>query len=128
LAAYLSNPRRTVCRSSQPKFNSTLTTTGTEWLFFNNNTEKLYILSGTLVRTTTSFISIIFSDPPSKSEFKMHWTTATLFALAGPATALIRFQCSQLVVERLDPLVTPGLVPSPHVHQVEYFRSFISSH
>jgi len=29
----------------------------------------------------------------------------------------IRFGCSQLVVERTDPLVTPGLNPSPHMHQ-----------
>lgn len=33
-------------------------------------------------------------------------------------SALIRFQCSQLVVERLDPLVNPGMAPSAHVHQI----------
>ncbi|KAF5318930.1 hypothetical protein D9611_013661 [Ephemerocybe angulata] len=33
------------------------------------------------------------------------------------AQALIRFPCSQLVTERLDPLVTPGQV-SPHLHQI----------
>ena len=27
----------------------------------------------------------------------------------------LRFGCSQLVVERTDPLVNPGLLPSPHV-------------
>lgn len=32
--------------------------------------------------------------------------------------ALIRFQCSQLVVQRLDPLVNPGQIPSAHVHQI----------
>jgi hypothetical protein len=26
--------------------------------------------------------------------------------------AMLRFQCSQLVIERLDPLVTPGMVVS----------------
>ncbi|KAK7190507.1 WSC domain protein [Paraphaeosphaeria sporulosa] len=57
---------------------------------------------------------------------KMHWTTSTLVALAfaSPISALIRFQCSQLVVERLDPLVTPGQVPSPHVHQIVGGNSF----
>ncbi|KAF2868571.1 hypothetical protein BDV95DRAFT_630339 [Massariosphaeria phaeospora] len=30
----------------------------------------------------------------------------------------IRFGCSQLVVERTDPLVTPGQNPSPHTHQI----------
>jgi hypothetical protein len=50
----------------------------------------------------------------------MRWTSSALaaVALATPISALIRFQCSQLVVERLDPLVTPGQVPSPHVHQI----------
>jgi hypothetical protein len=39
-------------------------------------------------------------------------------ALAAPSIALVRFHCSQLVVERLDPLVDPGLIPSSHVHQI----------
>jgi hypothetical protein len=30
----------------------------------------------------------------------------------------IRFGCSQLVVERTDPLVTPGMNPSPHTQYV----------
>lgn len=30
----------------------------------------------------------------------------------------IRFGCSQLVVERTDPLVSPGLNPSPHMQYV----------
>jgi hypothetical protein len=40
-------------------------------------------------------------------------------ALLVPETlALLRFSCSQLVVERLDPLVNPGVAESPHLHQV----------
>jgi hypothetical protein len=38
--------------------------------------------------------------------------------IATPSIALVRFHCSQLVIERLDPLVTPGMAPSPHVHQI----------
>ncbi|KAI1080460.1 hypothetical protein F5B20DRAFT_98054 [Whalleya microplaca] len=34
------------------------------------------------------------------------------------AAATLRFSCSQLVVERLDPLVNPSMNPSPHLHQV----------
>ena len=34
------------------------------------------------------------------------------------ADGFIRFGCSQLVVERTDPLVTPGLNPSPHMQYV----------
>ncbi|KAL2173004.1 uncharacterized protein P884DRAFT_288391 [Thermothelomyces heterothallicus CBS 202.75] len=50
----------------------------------------------------------------------MHMKSLTALALAAPAPAsvLIRFGCSQLVVERLDPLVTPGSNPSPHLHQI----------
>ncbi|KAF2651691.1 hypothetical protein K491DRAFT_606375 [Lophiostoma macrostomum CBS 122681] len=31
---------------------------------------------------------------------------------------MLRFGCSQLTVERLDPLVNPGMVGTPHVHQI----------
>ncbi|KAH8077866.1 hypothetical protein BXZ70DRAFT_690680 [Cristinia sonorae] len=49
----------------------------------------------------------------------MSWKSLlSLVVLAAPqAQALIRFPCSQLVTERTDPLVMPGIV-SPHVHQV----------
>jgi hypothetical protein len=36
----------------------------------------------------------------------------------------LRFGCSQLVVERTDPLVNPGLLPSPHMHQIVGGNSF----
>lgn len=66
----------------------------------------------------------------------MHWPVRTpLISLLGLALAqplsgqearMMRFACSQLVVERLDPLVTPGLTPSPHVHQIVGGNSFRS--
>lgn len=37
---------------------------------------------------------------------------------------MMRFACSQLTVERLDPLVNPGLVGSPHTHQIVGGNSF----
>lgn len=37
---------------------------------------------------------------------------------------MMRFSCSQLVVDRLDPLVNPGQIPSPHLHQVVGGDSF----
>ena len=43
---------------------------------------------------------------------------AAVLALAAPSQALIRFYCSQLVVQRLDPLVNPGEAPTPHLHQI----------
>lgn len=34
------------------------------------------------------------------------------------STTMLRFGCSQVVIDRLDPLVNPGQVPSTHVHQI----------
>ncbi|KAK8111076.1 uncharacterized protein PG998_007533 [Apiospora kogelbergensis] len=50
-----------------------------------------------------------------------------IVALATWGNALVRFQCSQLVIERLDPLVNPGMVPSAHVHQIVGGNSFNAS-
>jgi len=37
---------------------------------------------------------------------------------------LLRFACSQLVIERIDPIVNPGVLPSSHTHQVVGGNSF----
>ena len=52
-----------------------------------------------------------------------------ILALLVQASAqqFIRFTCSQLVIERLDPLVNPGLEGSPHMHQVVGGNSFNAS-
>ncbi|KAI8624137.1 hypothetical protein F5Y19DRAFT_480904 [Xylariaceae sp. FL1651] len=59
----------------------------------------------------------------------MQWTALTVQLLAQWAIAqqMIRFECSQLVIERLDPLVNPGVMISPHVHQVVGGNSFNAS-
>jgi len=54
----------------------------------------------------------------------MIWSALLFLALTPLSNALLRFQCSQLVVQRLDPLVDPGLVPSSHVHQIVGGNSF----
>jgi len=41
--------------------------------------------------------------------------------------AMLRFQCSRLVIERLDPLVNPGVVGTPHNHQIVGGNSFNAS-
>lgn len=43
-----------------------------------------------------------------------------VLAAASLATAqeLMRFGCSQLTLDRIDPLVNPGQLPSPHMHQI----------
>ncbi|KAH7138617.1 hypothetical protein B0J11DRAFT_555322 [Dendryphion nanum] len=41
--------------------------------------------------------------------------------------AMMRFQCSQLVFDRIDPLVQPGMAPSGHLHQIVGGNSFNAS-
>jgi len=46
----------------------------------------------------------------------MKWQVA--LALAAPAQAALRFGCSTLTIQRLDPLVEPDKIPSAHLHQI----------
>jgi hypothetical protein len=46
----------------------------------------------------------------------MKWLSLAL--LVAPSHAYIRFGCATLSVQRLDPIVEPGKVPSAHVHQI----------
>lgn len=52
----------------------------------------------------------------------MHKIALALLALAGVSQGqvahMMRFACSQLTVERLDPLVNPGQIGTPHTHQI----------
>jgi hypothetical protein len=50
----------------------------------------------------------------------MQWVTLAALLLAERASAqqMLRFACSQLVVERTDPLVNPGMKFTPHLHQI----------
>ncbi|KAF2713798.1 hypothetical protein K504DRAFT_498587 [Pleomassaria siparia CBS 279.74] len=59
----------------------------------------------------------------------MRWKTLALallveHGLGQGSFPMLRFECSQLVVERLDPLVNPGFAPSPHLHQIVGGNSF----
>ncbi|KAK0712017.1 hypothetical protein B0H67DRAFT_493768 [Lasiosphaeris hirsuta] len=45
-------------------------------------------------------------------------STGALAPPIGPTfNDFLRFSCSELNIQRIDPLVTPGLIPSPHLHQ-----------
>jgi hypothetical protein len=62
----------------------------------------------------------------------MHLRLFTLSLLVGYGASqgrppMMRFQCSQLVIDRLDPLVSPGSIPSPHLHQIVGGNSFNAS-
>ncbi|KLU85568.1 hypothetical protein MAPG_04591 [Magnaporthiopsis poae ATCC 64411] len=65
----------------------------------------------------------------------MAWSTRLLVLLAAlgaqdvwaqssRGSDFLRFACSQLVVERTDPLVNPGQLPSTHMHQIVGGSSF----
>ncbi|KAI6086996.1 hypothetical protein F4821DRAFT_121385 [Hypoxylon rubiginosum] len=56
----------------------------------------------------------------------MKWLSLSL-ALAVPAQAALRFGCSTLTIQRLDPLVEPGKVPSAHLHQIVGGNAFNAS-
>ena len=76
-----------------------------------------------------------FSTSTPQPLSKMQWKALALALLLErsasqgvPAPAnippMLRFQCSHLVIERLDPLVSPGSIPSPHLHQIVGGNSF----
>jgi len=46
-----------------------------------------------------------------------------LLAQQAAAQNMLRFACSQLVVDRVDPIVNPGQTYTPHLHQIvgKYF-------
>lgn len=52
------------------------------------------------------------------------YVAAIAAAQVATAQELMRFGCSQLTIDRIDPLVNPGSLPSPHVHQVIGGNSF----
>ncbi|KAI1844869.1 hypothetical protein JX266_008885 [Neoarthrinium moseri] len=56
----------------------------------------------------------------------MRWLYASI-ALVAPAWAGLRFQCSTLTYQRLDPVVQPGSNPSAHVHHIVGGNAFNAS-
>ncbi|KAE8448046.1 hypothetical protein EG329_009969 [Mollisiaceae sp. DMI_Dod_QoI] len=57
----------------------------------------------------------------------MFWSALVAFAAlasaspqggAGGGATMLRFGCSQITIDRIDPLVNPDTIPSPHMHQV----------
>jgi len=52
---------------------------------------------------------------------------ALVFALAAQTEAALRFGCSTLTIQRLDPVVEPGKVPSAHLHQIVGGNAFNAS-
>lgn len=65
------------------------------------------------------FIFILRLNWLLNSRDKMKWSALSVaLALVAPSQAGLRFGCSTLSIQRLDPLVEPGNVPSAHLHQI----------
>ncbi|PVH96264.1 hypothetical protein DM02DRAFT_644873 [Periconia macrospinosa] len=56
----------------------------------------------------------------------MKWFSFAL-ALVAPSEAALRFGCSTISIQRLDPLVEPGRIPSAHVHQIVGGNAFAAT-
>jgi len=56
----------------------------------------------------------------------MQWKALALALLVehGSGQGMLRFSCSQLVIDRIDPLVNPGVIPAAHLHQIVGGNSF----
>jgi hypothetical protein len=57
----------------------------------------------------------------------MQWKALALALLLvehGASQSMLRFSCSQLVIDRIDPLVHADLIPAPHLHQIVGGNSF----
>ncbi len=81
----------------------------------------------------TSTSSLTRATPARRrTQRQPHITTMQLKAYLAAAAAaqlasaqeLMRFGCSQLTIDRIDPLVNPGSLPSPHMHQIIGGNSF----
>jgi hypothetical protein len=76
----------------------------------------------------SSYITNAVPRPTNRALQTMQWATLlTAAALAQHVAAqgnMLRFACSQLVVERTDPLVNPGMKYTPHLHQIVGGDSF----
>jgi hypothetical protein len=72
-------------------------------------------LSSVLFWSRTSLLS--FTQQRILFAVKMKWYSIAA-TLVAPSQAALRFGCSTLSIQRLDPLVEPGHIPSAHVHQV----------
>ncbi|KFA60327.1 hypothetical protein S40285_07662 [Stachybotrys chlorohalonatus IBT 40285] len=61
------------------------------------------------------------------ARFSIAAMVALLASQALGQFSMLRFPCSQLVVERTDPLVFPGMAYTPHVHQIVGGNSFTTN-
>jgi len=113
---------RDLFRSIFPSFFSTISPL---FLNFANSTRSTKSATATMHATTLLLAALalvrdVHSTPASANDFEL---SKRQFAQA----AMMRFECSQLVIERIDPLAQPGQSPSTHTHQIAGGNSFNSA-
>lgn len=97
---------------------SVLESSSTPVFFTSQSNSYLLVFQKSQGQQTTFF---------GKFQVKMQWSTLAFVALLaqqGSAQNMLRFACSQLVVDRVDPIVNPGQAYTPHLHQIIGGNSF----
>jgi hypothetical protein len=65
----------------------------------------------------TSLVAFVAFATAAPTVEQPAWINKLQSRQAGGST-MLRFGCSQVVIDRIDPLVNPDTLPSPHMHQV----------
>ena len=90
-------------------------------LFQHRIVEKTSNRSLCIISLATSTLHIFV---PTMALLRIATVVALSATYAFAQFNMLRFPCSQLVVERTDPLVFPGMTYTPHVHQIVGGDSF----
>ncbi|KAM7197470.1 protein of unknown function (DUF1996) domain containing protein [Naviculisporaceae sp. PSN 640] len=86
------------------------------------------ILTMKLVRAVALGASLTHgATTPQRRQLPPDFDPSTLPTYNGTGPTMLRFGCNQLSVDRIDPLVNPGAVPSPHQHQIVGGDAFTAS-
>jgi hypothetical protein len=67
----------------------------------------------------TSILALAALAEAAPSDSTPAWFKSALQKRQGAGgTTMLRFGCSNIVIDRIDPLVNPGQAPTGHVHQI----------
>ena len=71
-----------------------------------------------VLTSITQYRALLRWTGPLRSSTAKMKLLSLAFALVAPSQAALRFGCSTLTIQRLDPIVEPGRAPSAHLHQI----------
>ena len=70
----------------------------------------------TIVFAVATLGALAYAGPSHPSRTRQ--IPSNLPSYNGTGPTMLRFGCHQLSIDRIDPLVNPGAIPSPHQHQI----------